>query len=331
MQSLYISTILYYWKFLQNILQKLIPILCVFLAIFLLSACSPKFSNVELPIENLKKFSEEGVIQIENKWWLSLQDKKLNILIDTALQSNLNLAATWQRFMAARAVLKREKSNKWPQIDASAQTAENFPVNDFRGGENTQLRLSTTYEIDLWGRIRTAVQAENYRAEASLFDYRTAAISLSAEVATTWYQLVAARKQLQITEQQIAVNEDIIQLIRSRFVGGQIRGVDILRQAQLLESTREQQIIFSTTVQLLQNQLKVLLGKQPQEEFDLKGADFPELTALPKSGLPLELIRRRPDIQQSYAFLLAADRDMASAISAKYPRLSINARGAITI
>ena len=272
-------------------------------------------------------FSITGNQAVPDRWWTAFEDEQLNTLIDSALQSNFDLAATWQQFLAAKATVSREAAIKWPQIDASAQTAENFPVNDFRGGENTQLGLSASYEVDLWGRIKTGVQAEKFRAEASLFDYRAASISISAEIASTWYQLQAAKQQLQITEDQIATNEDIIKLIRSRFVGGQIRAVDILRQAQLLESTKEQQIIFSTNVSVLENQLAVLLGRQPQDSVALEYLELPNLPELPETGLPLELVRRRPDLQQSYALLLAADRDMASAVRNKYPRISINTRG----
>ena len=295
--------------------------------ILLLDGCSPKISNVALPIPAIAEFSYSGSEALEEKWWNSFGDENLNSLIDSAMQSNFDLAATWQQFLAAKSIVSREASNKWPQIQASAQSAVNFPENDFRGGENTQLGLSSTYEIDLWGRIGSAVQAEKFRAEASLFDYRTAAISLSAEIASTWYQLLAAKEQLKIAENQIATNENIIKLIRSRFVGGQIRAVDILRQAQLLESTKEQQIIFGTNVQLLENQLAVLVGRQPQRDLNLEYTALPNLSDIPQAGLPLELVRRRPDLQRTYALLLAADRDMASAVRSKYPRISVSAQG----
>ncbi|WP_318345807.1 TolC family protein [Flagellimonas baculiformis] len=289
--------------------------------------CAPKFSNTELPIDEPQKFSQTGTQAIQDKWWLAFEDENLNTLIDSALQSNLDLAATWQQFLAAKAVVKGQASNKWPEISASAQSAINLPEPDFVGGENTQLGFLANYELDLWGRIGAAVRAEKLRAEASLFDYRAAAISLSAEITSTWYQLVAAKKQLRITENQIATNEAIIKLIRSRFTGGQIRAVDILRQGQLLESTKEQQIIFSTNVQVLENQLAVLLGKQPQDSLFFEEVDLPKVPELPETGLPLELVRRRPDLQQSYALLLAADQDWASAVRSKYPRISISARG----
>lgn len=148
--------------------------------------CSPKFSNVAVPVDDIQDFSYTGKAVLEEKWWTSFQDENLNRLIDGAMQSNFDLAATWQQFLAAKAIVSREAGNKWPEIEASAQSAINFPENDFRGGENTQLGLSASYELDLWGRIRTAVQAEKFRAEASLYDYRTAALSLSAEIANIW-------------------------------------------------------------------------------------------------------------------------------------------------
>jgi len=243
------------------------------------------------------------------------------------MQSNLNLAARWQQFIASRASVRSQTSNRWPTLEASAQTARTLPEPDFVGGENTQLGFFSSYEVDLWGRIGTAINAERFRSEASYFDYEALSLSLSAEIATTWYQLQAAKKQLKITEDQIKTNEAIIKLIRSRFVGGQIRAVDILRQAQLLESTKEQKIIFETNVELLKNQLSVLLGKQPQIQLSLEGSSLPNLPQLPDAGLPLDLVRRRPDVKQSFALLLAADRDMASAVLSKYPRLSLSGRG----
>lgn len=289
--------------------------------------CSPKYADLSPPIDDFQEFTASGDSLVTDKWWEVFNDDKLNILIDSAMQSNLNLAATWQQFLSTRATVRSQASNKWPAIEASAQTARTLPEPDFVGGENTQLGFLSSYELDLWGRIGTAVNAEKFRSEASYFDYQTLSLSLSAEIATTWYQLQAAKRQLQITEDQIKTNEAIIKLIRSRFVGGQLRAVDILRQAQLLESTKEQKIIFETNIQLLKNQLAVLLGKQPQEGIVLDGATMPTVPELPKTGLPLELVRRRPDLKQSFATLLAADRDMASAVQSKYPRITLSGRG----
>ena len=302
-------------------------LVCVLSIGLLYLNCSPKYSNLSPPIDEFQEFSTTGDTLVSDNWWEVFEDEQLNTLMDTAMRSNLNLAARWQQFIASRASVRSQASVKWPTLEASAQTARTLPEPDFVGGENTQLGFLSSFELDLWGRIGTAVNAEKFRSEASYFDYQALSLSLSAEVATTWYQLQAAKKQLQITEDQIKTNEAIIKLIRSRFVGGQIRAVDILRQAQLLESTKEQKIIFETNVELLENQLSVLLGKQPQIAISMQASNMPVVPELPDAGLPLDLVRRRPDVKQSFALLLAADRDMASAVQSKYPRISLSGRG----
>ena len=291
---------------------------------FCVFSCAPKLQNVEAPIEQAEDFSFTGTGAIPEKWWTSFNDPVLNNLIDSALTENLNLAATWEQFMAAQAILRREKSSLWPDIELVARSAVSRPEPDFAGGENFQAGLAAAYEVDLWGRIRAGIEAEEFRAEASFYDYQAAAMTLSAEISATWFQLLTFRKQLDLTNRQIETNEEIIRLIRARFTSGQIRAVDILRQQQLLESTRDQKIFFETQLRLLQNQLAVLLGRPPQNLSISPESNLPELPPLPETGLPLELIRRRPDVKQAYNQVLAADREMAVAIRNKYPRISFD-------
>lgn len=294
------------------------------IVLLLLNGCAPKMESVEAPIEQPEQFTYTGTEVIPEKWWISFRDPVLNTLIDSALSSNLDLAATWEQFRAAQAVVRRESSFLWPDLEATARSAVSRPEPDFAGGEDLQAGFSASYELDLWGRIRAGVEAEEYRAQANYYDYQAAAMSLSAEISITWYELITARKQLDLVNQQIETNENIMRLIRVRFTGGQVRAVDILRQEQLLESTRNQKIFYETELALLENQLAVLLGRPPQNYQDLPGNALPDLPALPATGLPLELIRRRPDVQQAFNFVLAADRDMAQAIRNQYPRVSLN-------
>ena len=301
----------------------IMALLCM--GIFL--GCGPKIPDIEPPVSSPEAFSYSGSEVMPDRWWTAFEDESLNVLVDSALANNLDLAVIWQQFKAAEAVAKREGANLYPQIDASAQSAISRPEPDFAGGENVQLGLGASYEFDLWGRIRTAVQAEKFRATASLEDYRAAAISLSAELVLTWYRLVTAKNQLALAEEQIATNQNIIRLIRARFGSGQVRAVDILRQSQLLENTKDQRIVFATNVRLLENQLSILLGNPPVNNYPEAETDFPRLPEIPSTGLPLELVRRRPDVRSAYDRLLAADMDMASAVRNKYPRLTARLSG----
>lgn len=280
--------------------------------------------EVEAPIEDPKSFAAEGNVRIQEKWWTSFEDPILNRLIDTALTANLELAGSWEQFQASIASVKSQRSFLFPDIQAEARTGISRPEPDFAGGENSRVGVSAAYEIDLWGRIRSGIEAEEFRAQANYFDYQAAAMTISAETAINWYRLVSARKELALIGEQVQTNENILKLIRARYASGQIRAVDILRQENLLESTRNQQITFETQVQLIENQLAVLLGTPPQNLSEIPIAGFPELPDLPETGLPLELTRRRPDLKRAYSLVLAADRDMAVAIRNKYPSISLD-------
>ncbi|GAB2767131.1 efflux transporter outer membrane subunit [Salinimicrobium soli] len=261
------------------------------------------------------------------KWWTAFEDPVLSEVIEEALQNNLSLAGDWEQYKAALAVLKSRRSFLWPEVEATAYSAISRPEPDFAGGENLQMGVSAAYELDLWGRIASGVQAEKFRSEAAFLDYQSAAMTLSAETGISWFQLVTTHKQLELAEQQLQTNQKIMRLIRNRFSSGQIRAVDILRQEQLLESTRNQKVFYETELALLQNELSVLLGIPPQNQPEFPTDSLPQLPPLPATGLPLELIRRRPDVQQAYALVMAADREMAAAIRAKFPRLSLNLSG----
>lgn len=289
-----------------------------------LIGCTPKIASVETPVEETNQFSASGETAIPDQWWTAFNDEQLNSLIESALDHNMDLINVWYQLEAAKAVRKQQASFLLPDIDAGAQTAISRPQPDFAGGENTQFGVGAEYEVDLWGRIRANVDAEDFRIEATYYDYQTAAISLSAEIATIWFQLITLQKQIDLANLQIENNEKIIELIKARFGSGQTRGVDILRQQQLLEGIRNLKISYETDLALLKNQLGILTGEAPQN-FDISVRNYlPELPAQPTTGLPLELIRRRPDVQREYSFLLATGRDMAVAVTNKFPRLSLD-------
>ena len=172
--------------------------------------------------------------------------------------------------------------------------------------------------------IRSAVEAERLRAEASLYDYQAAAITLTAEVTRNWFELAEANAQLNLVNEQIETNERVLSLLRNRFGSGQIRAVDILRQQQLLESTIEQKLNTEERIAILENSFAVLTGRVPTNSTSLSPTLTDRIPPLPETGVPLELVERRPDVRFAYNRLLAADRDVASAISSQYPRLSLS-------
>lgn len=307
----------------NNFYYLIFHLLCL-LIFQLLISCATKTVQSDLPYITPDTFSNTGNVEIPEEWWLSFDDPQLNEVINQALDSNLNLITALKRYEAAQAIVDRESSSLFPQASGFIQSAFSRPEPDFVGGENVQFGLRANYEVDVWGRIRALVDAEQYRAEAAFNDMRAAAISLSAEITTVWYRMEAANIRLRLLQGQVETNRKILKLIRARFGSGQIRAVDILRQQQLIASTQQQQYAVETQLSLLKNQLAVLMGKTPQNLQNPKLDSLPKLPALPDTGIPAELITRRPDVQASFNALKAADRELAAAISNQYPRLTLN-------
>lgn len=292
--------------------------------LLVVQSCTPKIQTIAPPIEEPLEFSTNRGDTLLNQWWKSFEDERLNRLMDSAFANNMNLNNLYQQIVAAEAVRKSQSTFLLPDIDARAQTAISRPEPDFAGGENTQIGASASYEIDLWGRIRAGMQAADFRIEGNYYDYKAAAMTLSANVASLWFRLLIIQEQLALINQQVETNKEVIKLIEARFGAGQVKGVDVLRQKQLLEQSKSLKIQFEADKLQTQNQLAVLLGRAPQN-FSVELADsLPKIPPAPAAGMPLDLIRRRPDVQRDYSFLMAADRDMAVAVRSKFPRLSFD-------
>jgi NodT family efflux transporter outer membrane factor (OMF) lipoprotein len=281
--------------------------------------------KVHLPLQTPAAFSVAGTQKMSERWWTAFEDHRLDSLLDSMLLFNFDLEIAWQRLMESRAMLTRERSFLFPDFEASVRGEKIYGDEPLGNGENLEFGLAAAYELDLWGRIRSNVQAARYRAEASLYDYQAATVSISAETVRNWYRLTEAHNQLQLVNEQIEINDKALQLMQVRFGSGQVRGVDILRQRQLLESTRAQKITVESRIGVLKHQLAVLTGRIPGMEYHFPYGSLPDIPPLPGTGIPLELVNRRPDIRNAFSLLQAADRDLAAALSNRYPRLSLSA------
>jgi outer membrane protein TolC len=164
-----------------------------------------------------------------------------------------------------------------------------------------------------------------FEAKASLDDYRTAALSLTAEVARTWYRLLEAELQVAVLDEQIDANQKILSLIEPRVATQRLRGVDLLRQEALVESTREERIDAEADAQVLRNQLAVLTGLAPGAVPVSTSPTLATLPALPATGVPIEQVRRRPDIIAARNRVISSDQELGAALRDQYPRLNLEA------
>lgn len=288
--------------------------------LLVLTGCAGRdFVRPQLPDAPL--FSSSGTAEIPQRWWMAFNDPELDYQINRALDGNYTLAAALQRVRAARAVARREASDLFPDLNGTADIDSVFGP----GRDSTVYRvgLDAAYQVDLWGEIGSRVDAQRFRANATWHDYQTIGLTLSAEIARNWFSLKEAHAQVELLEEQIKINRTGLEIQESRFGLGLIRSADVLRQRQLLESTLEQAVVAAARIEVLEHQLAVLLGEMPQTASYETGSELPQIPPLPDAGVPSELLHRRPDVLRDFEAFEAADRDLASAISAQYPRISL--------
>ena len=301
--------------------------LVVGLVIMLLAGCSADIKQFKAPVVPNEKFSNRGVAPIVDKWWLAFEDTELNHLIDYALTHNFTLLATYDRLAQARAIAKKSGAELTPQLKGSFKANRNHIKNTVGQSSNNDFSvgLAASYEVDLWGRIRFGMQAAVLDEKSAQQDVQIAAITLSAEVTSTWYKLIDQRLQAALLDKQIKINQDNADVLFTRFRLGQARAADVFQQKELLQATIGDKAIVSANIKSYEYQLATLLGKPVNTLTLSKKNQFPVLPAKPDTGLSSELIQRRPDIYKAYLAMQAADQRLAAAVVDRFPKLSLSA------
>ncbi len=286
--------------------------------------CASKGPMPTFATSSLPPLSESGQVIAPDRWWEAFNDNGLNREVDRALGGNFDLAVAFQRLRAARAVTRREASDLLPDLNGFVSNQNTFGP----GPNDSRINwgLDAAYQVDLWGQIQSRVDAERLRTEATQSDYQAVALSLSAEVARTWFALIEAHAQLELLDFQQETNEKGLKAVELRYAEiGEGGSPNVLRQRQLVQSTLEQGIVVQANVEVLEHRLAVLTGQPPQMARYATGSIFPVMPPLPYTGLPSELLNRRPDVRARLLALAAADRDLAVAVIDQYPRLDLSA------
>ncbi len=270
-----------------------------------------------------ESFSQSGEERTAERWWQGLADPRLDELVDTALDNNLSLSAARSRLHQAEAVARRGGADLFPSVNAEGsvkqERRDDNPATDVYG-----VGVAASYEVDLWGRVRSERDAAVHDAEASRGDLRAAAITLTARVARTWYNRVEARAQLDLLDRQLTSAREVMALVEKRFRTGHAPAADRHRQRREIERLAGERAQARARLETLDHELALLLGRSATD-FEAPTGELPELPPLPATGLPGELVLRRPDLRAGYLRLQAADARAAAAVANRFPRLDLSA------
>ena len=261
------------------------------------------------------------------RWWAVFGDATLSSLIERAYAGNLSIAQAQARIRQARAASDVAASGLFPTVDASASASRSrtrgaaggVTGNFFRAG------FDATWEIDVFGGIRRGVEAADARALSAYYDRESLLVSLGGEVATIYFTLRGAQRQLAIATRNVEAQRRTLDLTQQRLDAGFVSALDVANARANSTQTESQIPTFDAQVRTSVYALSVLLGLEPSALLDELSPETPPpgLPADVPVGLPSDLLLRRPDLRKAQADLHAATAAVGVAIADQYPRFSL--------
>jgi NodT family efflux transporter outer membrane factor (OMF) lipoprotein len=292
----------------------------------------PHITMPDIWEQKLTKGLARGEADIHT-WWNAFHDPILTQLINEAARSNEDIKTAFARVQEAQAFHRITTGEWWPDANAGgsierSRTSKDYPVGTVAGHRvDTYYNygLDASWEIDTWGRIARSVQSAGFDLQASIADYRDTMVLLLAEVAVSYVEIRALQDRISLAESNIRIQRATLQLTKARYESELAPQLDV-RQAELNLATTES-VLPDLRAQLgrTMNRLAVLLGKHPRAihlQLD-KTAHIPKLPAKILVGLPMELLRQRPDVRRSERQLAAQTARIGVATADLYPRFSL--------
>ena len=289
----------------------------------------------ELPA-NWTESPAQGVKAPAARWWTMYGDPALDRLVEEALQWNQDLALVTARVDEARALAQIADSQRMPAVDASferdrtrSSAVAPIPIppsaierNSYRG------QLIVSYEVDLWGRLKSASKAAQAELLASEANRETVRIALATEVVRAYFALVAFDAQVDATRRSLALRSDGLALQKVRSNAGLINEFTLRQLEAEVAAARAQLPALEANRTAQELALAVLLGRSPRAIMEgavARRAEQGEPAApVVPEGLPSDLLLRRPDVASAEQLLIANNARISEARAALFPRIGLS-------
>ena len=303
-----------------------------------LAGCAAGPDYVRPQIETPAQYKElQGWRQAEPRdalprgsWWTMFGDRELDALMARVDLSNQTLRAAEARFRQSRALADQARAALFPALSANASATRskspslsNQPSFAVGAVNNYNVALNTSWELDVWGRVRRSVEAGEASWQASAADLEAVRLSAYAALAQSYFALRVADATRQVLEDTVAAYERTLELTRNRYAAGVAARVDVVQAEVQWKSARAQLIDVGVERAQLEHAIALLVGEAPAA-FSIERAPFAaSMPAIPV-GLPSELLERRPDIAAAERNAAAANARIGVAQAAFFPAITLS-------
>jgi NodT family efflux transporter outer membrane factor (OMF) lipoprotein len=286
--------------------------------------------------------STDSTNSARQTWQQFFTDPNLAVLIDSALAHNQELNITRQEIEIARNEAQIRKGEYLPFVGLGARAEAERPGRytirgateeavDVKPGVRTpdplanyQLGAFASWEVDIWRRLRNARQAALNRYLASVEGKNFTVTNLVAEVANSYYELLALDNQLLIVRQNIGIQTNALEAVRLQKASARVTELAVQRFVAQVQNTTSRQYDIQQRITETENRINFLLGRYPQPIVRNAASLNTTLPPAVAAGLPLQLLQNRPDIRQAEQELIAAKLDVKVARASFYPSLRLS-------
>jgi multidrug efflux system outer membrane protein len=309
----------------------------------LLAGCTvgPKYVRPNYPAPPAFRGSDNTAVTSDAKnslgdeqWASVYQEPELKELIRKALANNYDVRIAAQRILEQQAQVRVTRSQQFPSVTVGG-TGIGATLPSSLGNQipnplvNGSFNVSAAWTPDFWGLYRRQTEAARAQLLAQEWAQRAVRLTLVQQVATAYLQIRALDTQLEITKQTIKVRQDSVALTKTLESGGSVPLSDVRQSEQLLYTATSEVPQLEEQIQQQENAIALLLGENPGP---IAHSDANALAPPPQdlpTGLPSQLLERRPDIQQAEATLIAANAQIGVARAQFFPNLSISGSGGV--
>ncbi len=289
-------------------------------------------SRVEQPIPKEWSATNQAKAGVDIDWVKRFNDPALGKVVDEALSSNYEMSIAAERVVRAYEAARVEGALTKPQLTLGSNAARNktrfvgFPFGGSALSESYGVDLRVDWELDVWGRARAGKSAAIAEWQAGTLDYRAARASLAAQVCKAWFALAEANEQVSLARKALQTREQTEDAVRGRFERDMREEGGSATQLRLSQTdvatAREELATRRGNLDNARRQLELLMGRYPKARVQGR-ISLPALASTPPSGLPSELLLRRPDIMAAERRYAAKVKRIKEAQLAIFPSLSI--------
>jgi len=267
--------------------------------------------------------------RVDDGWIATFNDPTLNELVDEAIHNNLNLRIAAAQVDRAAGLARMAGAALKPAVGLGGGAGQSWAEKDLFSGNSYNAALSMSWEIDVWGKLRSRKAAGKAALEATAADYEYARQSIAATTAKTWFLATEITQQLALGKESVKIFSEILRIVEAKEEVGQVSKQDVYLTAADVASAEEAVEQTTAARQQIMRGLEVLLGRYPAAEIETADEQLPVPPEI-SVGVPADLIERRPDIRAAEARVRAAFHQSEEARLAKLPSFNLNATGGYT-